>query len=73
MQVIKEGWVLKHQAALGEFVCTQNTTTPKLYVSEASAINSANYLTRYSNDGVNVYEPVRAFIVIEGDNDAIPF
>lgn len=73
MQVIKEGWVLKHRAELGEFMCTQNTTTPKLYVSEASAINSANYLARNSNDGVNLYEPVRAFIVIEGDNDAIPF
>lgn len=52
-------------------MCTQNTTTPKLYVSEGSAINSAYYLARNNNDGVNEYEPVRAFIVIEGDNDAV--
>lgn len=73
MQVIKEGWVLKHRANLGEFMCTQNTTTPKMYVSEKSAISSANYHAEYSNDGVNVYKPVKAFIVVEGDSDAIPF
>lgn len=73
MQVIKEGWVLKHQEMLWEFMCTQNTTTPKLYVSERSAISSANYHAEYSNNGVSVYKPVRAFIVIEGDSDAIPF
>jgi len=73
MQVIKEGWVLKHRANLGEFMCTQNTTTPKMYVSEKSAISSANYHAEYSNDGVSVYKPVKAFIVVEGDSDAIPF
>lgn len=71
MQVIKQGWVLKHRSKLGEFMCTQNTTTPKLYVSEGSAISSAHYLARNNNGGVNEYEPVRAFIVIEGDNDAV--
>lgn len=73
MLVIKEGWVLKHRANLGEFMCTQNTTTPKMYVSEKSAISSANYHAEYSNDGVSVYKPVKAYIVVEGDSDAIPF
>ena len=73
MQVIKEGWVLKHRFVLGEFMCTQNTTTPKMYVSEKSAINGANYHAEYSNDGVTAYKPVKAFIVVEGDSDAIPF
>lgn len=73
MQVIKEGWVLKHRANLGEFMCTQNTTTPKMYVSEKSAISSANYHAEYSNSGVNVYKPMKAFIVVEGDSDAISF
>ena len=73
MQVIKEGWLLKHRAMLGEFMCTQNTNTPKMYVSERSAINSATYHAECSNEGVSVYKPVKAFIVIEGDSDAIPF
>ena len=73
MQVIKEGWVLKHRVMLGEFMCTQNTNTPKMYISEKSAISSAKYHAEYSNDGVNVYKPVKAFIVVEGDSDAIPF
>lgn len=73
MQVIKEGWVLKHRTLLGEFMCTQNTTTPKIYVTQKSADNSANYHAEYSNDGVSVYKPVKAFIVVEGDSDAIPF
>jgi len=73
MQVIKEGWVLGHQAMLGEFMCSQNTSTPKLYTSEKSATSSAIYHAQHSNDGYVVYKPVKAFIVIEGDSDAIPF
>ena len=73
MQVIKEGWLLKHRANLGEFMCTQNTNIPKMYVTQRSAINSANYHAEYSNDGVTAYKPVKAFIVVEGDSDAIPF
>jgi len=73
MQVIKEGWVLKHRAVLGEFMCSQNTTTPKLYVSERSAISSADNHAQQTNEGQVVYKPVKAFIVIEGDSDAIPF
>lgn len=73
MRVIKEGWVLAHQALLGEFMCSQNTSTPKLYVSEKSASSSAEYHAQYSNDGHVVYKPVKAFIVVEGDSDAIPF
>ena len=73
MLVIKEGWVLAHQAMLGEFMCSQNTSTPKLYVSEKSATNSAEYHAAYSNDGHVIYKPVKAFIVVEGDIDEIPF
>ena len=73
MQVIKEGWVLKHRANLGEYMCTQNTNTPKMYITQKSAMYSAKYHAEYSNDGVNVYKPVKAFIVVEGDSDAIPF
>jgi len=74
MQVIKEGWVLKHRTLLGEFMCTQNTATPKLYVNEKSAINSARYHADYYTDNKEVcYKPIKAFIVIEGDSDAIPF
>jgi hypothetical protein len=72
MQVVKEGWVLKHTLS-GVFMCTQNTTTPKLYVSEHSAVTSAKGHATYSNDGVLAYKPVKAFIVVEGDDDAIPF
>jgi hypothetical protein len=72
MQVVKEGWVLKHTLS-GVFMCTQNTTTPKLYVSEHSAMVSAKGHATHSNGGVTVYKPVRAFIVVEGDSDAIPF
>jgi hypothetical protein len=54
-------------------MCAQNTTTPKLYVNEKSAKNGANYHAQYSNDSLVAYKPVKAFIVIEGDDDAIPF
>ncbi len=54
-------------------MCTQNTATPKMYVSERSAISSANYHAEHCNKGVSVYKPVKAFIVIEGDSDAISF
>ena len=74
MQVIKEGWVLAHQAMLGEFMCSQNTSIPKLYVSEKSASSSAEYHARiHTHDEYVIYKPVKAFIVVEGDSDAIPF
>jgi hypothetical protein len=72
MQVIKEAWVLKHQAT-GEFMCTQNTATPKLYVNEKSATSSARYHAEYSNDGFVVYKPIKAFLVIEGDTNVFSF
>jgi hypothetical protein len=65
--------VLKHRSVSGEFMCTQNTNTPKMYITQKSANNSANYHAEHTNDGVSVYKPVKAFIVIEGDSDAIPF
>ena len=74
MQVIKEVWVLKHKTAEHTFFCAQNTSTPKLYVSENSATSSAMYhAEHYSVNQELVYQPAKAFIVIEGDNDAIPF
>jgi hypothetical protein len=73
MRVIKEVWVLQHKIHDVEFMCAQNTTTPKLYVNEKSAKNGANYHAQYSNDSLVAYKPVKAFIVIEGDDDAIPF
>lgn len=73
MRVIKEGWVLQHRKLLGEFMCTQNTSTPKLYVSEKSAAASARQHADYNNQSDVEYSAVKAFIVIEGDSDAIPF
>lgn len=73
MKVIKEGWVLQHRKLLGEFMCTQNTATPKIYVSEKSAISSARQHADYNNESDVVYRAVKAFIVVEGENDAIPF
>jgi hypothetical protein len=74
MQVVKEVWLLKHKVMLSEFMCAQNTATPKLYVSENSAISSANYhATYYTENKETVYKPVKAYIVIEGEPNAIPF
>jgi len=73
MRVIKEAWVLQHLAREVEFMCAQNTTTPKLYVSKQSADKGAQYHADYSTNGILEYKPVKAFIVIEGDDDAIPF
>jgi hypothetical protein len=71
MQVVKEVWLLKHQAIPHEFMCAQNTATPKLYVSENSATSSATYHASYHNDGIVIYQPVKAYIVIEGAPNAI--
>jgi hypothetical protein len=74
MQVIKEVWLLQDSRAPLSFMCAQNTATPKLYVNEKSAINSAHYHAAYHTDNKEVcYKPVKAFIVTEGDDDAIPF
>ena len=69
MQVIKEVWLLQHKD-LFTYVSAQNTATPKLFVSEKSAATSA--LTN-TYDNVVVFKPVKAFIVVEGDTDEIPF
>jgi hypothetical protein len=71
MQVVKEVWLLKHQAIPHEFMCAQNTATPKLYVSENSATSSATYHAAYHNGGFVIYQPVKAYIVIEGAPNAI--
>jgi hypothetical protein len=74
MQVIKEVWLLQDKRAPLSFMCAQNTATPKLYVNEKSATNSAQYHATYYTENKEVcYKPVKAFIVIEGDDDAIPF
>jgi hypothetical protein len=74
MQVIKEVWLLQDYKTPLSFMCAQNTATPKLYVNEKSAINSARYHADYHTDNKEVcYKPIKAFIVIEGDDDAIPF
>ena len=73
MQVIKEVWLLQDKTAPLTFMCAQNTATPKLYVNEKSAINSARHHADYHTDNKEVcYKPIKAFIVIEGDDDAIP-
>jgi hypothetical protein len=56
-----------------EYKCAQNTATPKLYVSETSAISSAKYDAQCNNGGFESYIPVKAYIVIEGEPNAIPF
>jgi hypothetical protein len=75
MQVIKEVWLLQDNRSTPQsFMCAQNTATPKLYVNERSAISSARYHADYHTDNKEVcYKPVKAFIVTEGDDDAIPF
>ena len=70
MQVIKEVWLLQHDEFL-TYVSAQNTATPKLFVSEKSAATSA--LTTSSYNGALVCKPVKAFIVVEGDTNEIPF
>jgi hypothetical protein len=75
MQVIKEVWLLQDNRSTPQsFMCAQNTATPKLYVNEKSAISSARYHADYHTDNKEVcYKPVKAFIVTEGEDDAIPF
>ena len=75
MQVIKEVWLLQDNRSTPQsFMCAQNTATPKLYVNERSALSSARYHADYHTDNKEVcYKPVKAFIVTEGDDDAIPF
>jgi hypothetical protein len=63
MKVIKEAWLLQEEAS-GMFKCTQNTTTPKLYVSDVSANREIKY---QENHQLGKYKAVKAFLVIEGD------
>ena len=69
MQVIKEVWLLQHKELL-TYVSAQNTATPKLFVSEKSAATSA-LSNVYDNEVV--FKPMKAFIVVEGDTNEIPF
>jgi hypothetical protein len=72
MQVVKEVWLLKNTDLPQDFMCAQNTATPKLYVSENSAISSANYHAHnYTDINKVCYKPVKAYIVIEGAPNAI--
>lgn len=64
MKVIKEGYVLQHVNS-GLFVCTQNTTTPKLYITEESATKSNELLATRGNDGIIMHNIVKAYLVIE--------
>ena len=45
----------------------QNTTTPKLYVSEKSAKSAAEYHGAHYNNGVILYKPVKAFLVVDDE------
>jgi hypothetical protein len=74
MQVIKEVWLLQDNRAPLSFMCAQNTATPKLYSTKRNAISSAHYHAQHHTDNKEVcYKPVKAFIVTEGEDDAIPF
>lgn len=66
MQVVKETWLLRNLFD-NAFMCGQNTTSFKLYASEHSAISSADYFSTHHAQGRIVYEPVKAFIVIEDE------
>lgn len=68
MRVIKEGWVLQHVNS-GLFVNSQNTTIPKLYYSEFSAAKSNELLAKRGNDGILMHTPVKAYLVIEEDDE----
>jgi hypothetical protein len=67
MKVIKEAWLLQHVSFPMEFMFTQNTSTPKLYASEKSAATSSKYHADINTNGVVTYKPVKAFLIIEGE------
>lgn len=69
MEVIKEAYLIQDSA--GMFMCAQNTATPKLYASEASARSAVNYyLTKDAIQGHHTgYKVKKAFIVITGVED----
>jgi len=66
MQVIKEVWVLRHHTH-NTYKCAQNTATPRLFASEATAVSSAAYDVRHSNGILEAHLPVRAYIVIDDE------
>ena len=66
MRVVKEVWMLGN--VFGDYMCGQNTQTPKLYVTETSATSSADYYHIHHTQGRLIYKPIKAYIVIE-DND----
>ena len=66
MKVIKEAWLLKCVDTDG-FMCMQNTNTPKLYVSKASAQSAAEYHARQNNTVTIIHTPVKAFLVVEDE------
>lgn len=65
MKVIKESWLLQDVNDEMTFKCMQNTSTPKLYVSEFSAKREVGYQER---NQLGKYKAVKAFLVIEGDD-----
>jgi len=71
MQVIKEAWLLRVKCTSDVYMLMQNTTTPKLYVSEASAKSAASYYAEHSNNGLLIHEPVKAFLVVDDSTDQI--
>ena len=66
MRVIKEAWLLEGMG-MGDFMYMQNTTTPKLYVSEKSAKSAAEYHGAHYNNGIIMYKPIKAFLVVEDE------
>jgi hypothetical protein len=71
MRVIKESWLLQ-EVQSGVFKCMQNTSTPKLYVSETSAKREVKI---QNGDNGPKYKLVKAFLVIEETpaQDELPF
>lgn len=69
MRVIKEAWLLAIPE-VGGYMQMQNTTTPKLYVSEESAKLAATYYANAHNNGAVIHTPIKTFLVVEDD---IPF
>jgi hypothetical protein len=69
MRVIKEGYVLYHIAGKN-YVCMQNTQTPKVYASKKKAIESAGY-RNVDNDPQFKVEKVFLVTGEDDDNQAI--
>ena len=68
MKVIKEGYVLRH-VHTGNYVCTQNTTTPKMYATEESALKSNEQMALRGNDGIIMHDVYKVYLVLEGKHE----